>query len=148
MIGSSCLCLRGYKLWIVIYANVLISALNGMVFIDFLCSEQPRIFTICSVDSNRSSYYTVISWEGGQTSRKYWTESIVIINSLWHTQQLIWSPSTLAFEKNSLMMISEYTLPLGFSNFVHVLSMKISGMEVSSRVSNRTTISMIIVAHL
>ena len=55
--------------------------------------------------------------------------------------------TTLAFEKNSLM-ISEYTLPLEFSNFVHVLSLNISGMEVSSRVSNQTTISMIIVAHL
>ena len=50
----------GYKLWIITYARVLISGLNGMVFIDFLYSVPPRILTISSIDSKRSSYCTVI----------------------------------------------------------------------------------------
>ena len=57
------------------------------------------------------------------------------------------SPSTLAFEKNSFI-ISEYTTPTRFRSFVHVLSLNTSGMKVSSRVSNLTTLYMIIVALL
>ena len=42
----------GYKLWIMTYARVLISGLNGMVFIDFLFSVLLRSLTIGSRESN------------------------------------------------------------------------------------------------
>ena len=42
----------GYKLWIMTYARVLISGLNGMVFIDFLFSVPLRSLTIGSRESN------------------------------------------------------------------------------------------------
>ena len=67
------------------------------------------------------------------------------MNSFCRTQQLMWSPFTMALAKNSLMN-STYTFPLGFSNFVQVLSLNTSGMEVFSRVSISTTLSMITVA--
>ena len=41
-----------YKLWIMTYARVLISGLNGMVFIDFLFSVLLRSLTIGSRESN------------------------------------------------------------------------------------------------
>ena len=49
-----------YKLWIITKARVLISGLNGIVFIDFSFSVPPRSLTISSIDSKRSSYCTVI----------------------------------------------------------------------------------------
>ena len=73
--------------------------------------------------------------------------SLVITNSLCLTQQFIWSPSTVAFEKNSLM-ISEKTTLTGFNSLVQVLSLNTSGMKVSSRVSSQTTLSIIMVALL
>ena len=73
--------------------------------------------------------------------------SFVITNSLCLTQQSIWSSSTIAFEKNSLM-ISEQTTPTGFNNLVQVLSLNTSGMKVSLRVSSQTTLSIIMVALL
>ena len=73
--------------------------------------------------------------------------SFVIRNSLCLTQQSIWSPSTVAFEKNS-HMISEQTTPTGFNSLVQVLSLNTSGMKVSSRVSSWTTLSIIMVALL
>ena len=96
---------------------------------DFLFSVPLRILTISSIDSKRSSYCTMIGWDRGQTSRNSWIDSLVITNSLCLTQQLIWSPSTLAFRKNSLM-ISKYTTSLGFSSFVHLLSLNTSSMQV------------------
>ena len=73
--------------------------------------------------------------------------SLVMTNSLCLTQQFILSLSTLALEKNSLI-IFEYTTPTRFSSFFHVLSLNTVGMQVSSRVSNFTTLSMIMVALL
>ena len=136
-----------YKLWIITYAKVLISRLNGIVFMKDFLSVPPRMVTISSIDSKWSSYCTVIGCEGGQTSKNSCMLSLVITNSLCLAQQFICSPSTLAFEKNSLT-ISDYTTPLGFNSFVHVLSLNTSGMQVSSRVSNFTTLSMIIMARL
>ena len=73
--------------------------------------------------------------------------SLVIINSLCLTQQSIRSPSTVAFQKNSLM-ISKQTTPIRFNSQVQVLSLNTSGMKVSSRVSSLTTLSIIMVALL
>ena len=73
--------------------------------------------------------------------------SFVITNSLCLTQKSIWSLSTVAFEKNSLM-ISQQTTPTGFNSVVQVLSLNTSRMKVSSRVSSYTTLSIIMVALL
>ena len=113
---------------------------------DFL-GEPPRVSTISLIESKRPSYWIVIVYEGGQISKNSCMLSLVITNSLCLTQQSIRSPSTLAFEKISFI-ISKYTTPTRFKSFFHVLSLNIAGMQVSSRVSNFITLSMIMIALL
>ena len=55
----------GYKLWIITYAKVLVSGLNGIVFMEDLLSVPPRVVTISSMESRRSLYCTVIGCKGG-----------------------------------------------------------------------------------
>ena len=50
----------GYKLWIIMYAKVLISGENGIVFMDDVFDVPPCICTISSVDPNLSSYWIEI----------------------------------------------------------------------------------------
>ena len=64
----------------------------------------PSILIISSVEPNLSSYCTIIGCEGGQTSRKSWILSLVMTNSTCLTHQFMWFSSTLALEKNSLMI--------------------------------------------
>ena len=72
----------GYKLWIITWARVLISGLNGMVFMEDFLGEPPRVSTISSIESKRSSYWTVIVYEVGRISKNTCMLSLVITNSL------------------------------------------------------------------
>ena len=52
-----------------------------MVFIDFFLREPPRSSAIGSRESNLSSCWMEICWDGGRTSKNSWMESLVIVNS-------------------------------------------------------------------
>ena len=79
-----------------------------------------------------SSYYRDVFRVVSRISKTSWIDSLEIENSLPLNQQLMWSPSTMAFAKNSRMIFSNIS-PTELSNFVHVLSLNTSEMKVPSR---------------
>ena len=79
-----------------------------LVFMEDFLGEPPRVNTISLIESKRSLYWTMIVCEGGRISKKFCMPSLVVINFLCLTQQSIWSPSTLAFEKKFFYYLRVY----------------------------------------